>query len=132
MSALLPMAFRRLVTRKEMTPSSTRNRLLLVALGIFRNMLAPVPGKPPGTSEGRHQRAGRACALRSGQTFDVVLTDIEIARHERLEFAEIPRRPASEARCRSSGCPAGVPAAIDRGRQAGFHDYVAKIRSVPA
>ena len=66
-------------------------------------------------------------ALRSGQAFDVVLTDIEMPDMNGFEFAETIRADQHLANTPIIALSAMVsPAAIERGRQAGFHDYVAK------
>ncbi len=66
-------------------------------------------------------------ALRSGQTFDVVLTDIEMPDMNGFEFAEVIRADHNLNRMPIIALSSMVsPAAIERGRQAGFHDYVAK------
>ena len=75
----LPMAFADWFSRKEMRPSSSAQSVLLVDdSAFFRNMLAPVlkaagykVRTAPNAQEG-------LAALRSGQSFDVVLTDIEM------------------------------------------------------
>jgi two-component system, chemotaxis family, sensor kinase CheA len=124
----LPMAFADWFSRKEMRPSMLAQSVLLVDdSAFFRNMLAPVLKAAgyrvrvaPNAQEG-------LSALRSGQTFDVVLTDIEMPDMNGFEFAETIR-----ADQHLSGLPIIAlssmvsPAAIERGRQAGFHDYVAK------
>ncbi|GCC47018.1 hypothetical protein chiPu_0031075, partial [Chiloscyllium punctatum] len=66
-------------------------------------------------------------ALRSGQAFDVVLTDIEMPEMNGFEFAENIRSDHNLNQLPIIALSAMVsPAAIERGRQAGFHDYVAK------
>jgi two-component system chemotaxis sensor kinase CheA len=124
----LPMAFADWFSRKEMRPSESAQSVLLVDdSAFFRNMLAPVLKAAgykvrvaPNAQEG-------LTALRSGQTFDVVLTDIEMPDMNGFEFAETIRADHN-----LSGLPIIAlssmvsPAAIERGRQAGFHDYVAK------
>jgi two-component system chemotaxis sensor kinase CheA len=124
----LPMAFADWFSRKEMSPSATSQSVLLVDdSAFFRNMLAPVLKAAgyrvrvaPNAQEG-------LLALRSGQAFDVVLTDIEMPDMNGFEFAEVIRADAHLA-----GMPIialsslASPAAIERGRLAGFHDYVAK------
>ncbi|MDP1865300.1 MAG: hybrid sensor histidine kinase/response regulator, partial [Bradyrhizobium sp.] len=124
----LPMAFADWFSRKEMRPSVTAQSVLLVDdSAFFRNMLAPVLKAAgykvrvaPSAEEG-------LSALRSGQVFDVVLTDIEMPDMNGFEFAETIRADAH-----LSGMPIIAlssmvsPAAIERGRLAGFHDYVAK------
>jgi len=124
----LPMAFADWFTRKEMKPSMASQSVLLVDdSAFFRNMLAPVL-KAAGY---RVRTAGGAqeglAALRSGQSFDVVLTDIEMPDMNGFEFAETIRSDHNLAATPIIGLSALVsPAAIERGRQAGFHDYVAK------
>ena len=65
--------------------------------------------------------------LRSGNQFDVVLTDIEMPDMNGFEFAEAIRADRrTEAMPIIALSSLVSPAAIERGRQAGFHDYVAK------
>ncbi|HUN95691.1 MAG TPA: hybrid sensor histidine kinase/response regulator [Bradyrhizobium sp.] len=124
----LPMAFADWFSRKEMRPSALSQSVLLVDdSAFFRNMLAPVLKAAgykvrvaPNAQEG-------LAALRSGQSFDVVLTDIEMPDMNGFEFAETIRADHN-----LNGLPIIAlssmvsPAAIERGRLAGFHDYVAK------
>jgi two-component system chemotaxis sensor kinase CheA len=124
----LPMAFADWFTRKEMKPSALAQSVLLVDdSAFFRNMLAPVL-KAAGY---RVRVAGGAqeglAALRSGQSIDVVLTDIEMPDMNGFEFAETIRGDQHLNHVPIIGLSSLVsPAAIERGRQAGFHDYVAK------
>jgi two-component system, chemotaxis family, sensor kinase CheA len=124
----LPMAFSDWFSRKEMRPSMSAQSVLLVDdSAFFRNMLAPVLKAAgykvrvaPSAQEG-------LAALRSGQSFDVVLTDIEMPDMNGFEFAETIRSDAHLASMPIIALSSMVsPAAIERGRQAGFHDYVAK------
>jgi two-component system chemotaxis sensor kinase CheA len=124
----LPMAFADWFSRKEMRPSMSAQSVLLVDdSAFFRNMLAPVLKAAgykvrvaPSAQEG-------LAALRSGQTFDVVLTDIEMPDMNGFEFAETIRSDTHLASMPIIALSSLVsPAAIERGRQAGFHDYVAK------
>jgi len=124
----LPMAFADWFSRKEMRPSATSQSVLLVDdSAFFRNMLAPVLKAAgyrvrvaPNAQEG-------LTALRSGQNFDVVLTDIEMPDMNGFEFAETIRADAHLSSVPIIGLSSLVsPAAIERGRLAGFHDYVAK------
>ncbi|MCK1712955.1 hybrid sensor histidine kinase/response regulator [Bradyrhizobium sp. 143] len=124
----LPMAFADWFTRKEMKPSMHAQSVLLVDdSAFFRNMLAPVL-KAAGYRVRTAPNAQEALAtLRSGQSFDVVLTDIEMPEMNGFEFAEVIRSDNNLAATPIIGLSALVsPAAIERGRQAGFHDYVAK------
>ncbi len=124
----LPMAFADWFSRKEMRPSATAQSVLLVDdSAFFRNMLAPVLKAAgykvrvaPNAQEG-------LMALRSGQSFDVVLTDIEMPDMNGFEFAETIRADAHLSAMPIIALSSMVsPAAIERGRLAGFHDYVAK------
>ena len=124
----LPMAFADWFSRKEMRPSASAQSVLLVDdSAFFRNMLAPVLKAAgykvrvaPNAQEG-------LTALRSGQTFDVVLTDIEMPDMNGFEFAETIKADAHLSSLPIIALSAVVsPAAIERGRLAGFHDYVAK------
>jgi two-component system chemotaxis sensor kinase CheA len=124
----LPMAFADWFSRKEMRPSVSAQSVLLVDdSAFFRNMLAPVLKAAgyrvrvaPNAQEG-------LIALRSGQAFDVVLTDIEMPDMNGFEFAETIRADQHFSSLPIIALSSMVsPAAIERGRQAGFHDYVAK------
>ncbi|WP_159012548.1 hybrid sensor histidine kinase/response regulator [Bradyrhizobium sp. S69] len=124
----LPMAFADWFSRKEMRPSQSAQSVLLVDdSAFFRNMLAPVLKAAgyrvrvaPNAQEG-------LAALRSGQAFDVVLTDIEMPDMNGFEFAETIRADQHFGAMPIIALSSMVsPAAIERGRLAGFHDYVAK------
>ena len=124
----LPMAFADWFSRKEMRPSLSSQSVLLVDdSAFFRNMLAPVLKAAgyrvrvaPNAQEG-------LTALRSGQAFDVVLTDIEMPDMNGFEFAEVIRADQHLNKMPIIALSSVVsPAAIERGRLAGFHDYVAK------
>jgi two-component system chemotaxis sensor kinase CheA len=124
----LPMAFADWFSRKEMKPTMHAQSILLVDdSSFFRNMLGPVlkaAGYRP-TVVGNAQEA--LGILRGGQSFDVILTDIEMPEMNGFEFAEAVR---SDQRFQTMPIIAissmVSPAAIERGRLAGFHDYVAK------
>src|SRR5438874_927658 len=124
----LPMAFADWFSRKEMRESSTARSVLLVDdSAFFRNMLAPVL-KAAGykVRVAVNAQEGLA-ALRSSHTFDVVLTDIEMPDMNGFEFAETIRADQHLSSMPIIALSSMVsPAAIERGRQAGFHDYVAK------
>ena len=89
----LPMAFADWFSRKEMRPSVDG------AVGAAGRRLRLLPQHAGAGAEGRRlQGAGRrptrrraSSALRSGQTFDVVLTDIEMPDMNGFEFAETIR-----------------------------------------
>ena len=128
----LPMAFADWFSRKEMRSSATSQSVLLVDdFAFFRNMLAPVL-KAAGYKVRTAPTAQEGLAALRSQTFDVVLTDIEMPDMNGFEFAEIIRSDHNLSQLPIIALSAMVsPAAIERGRQAGFHDYVAK-STVPA
>jgi two-component system chemotaxis sensor kinase CheA len=65
--------------------------------------------------------------LRSGQEFDAILTDIEMPDMNGFEFAEAIRADQKMASTPIIALSSMIsPAAIERGRQAGLNDYVAK------
>jgi two-component system chemotaxis sensor kinase CheA len=123
----LPMAFSDWFTRKEMKPSMHSQSVLLVDdSAFFRNMLAPVL-KAAGYRVRTAPTAQEGLAALRAQSFDVVLTDIEMPDMNGFEFAETIRSDSNLGSMPIIGLSALVsPAAIERGRQAGFHDYVAK------
>jgi two-component system chemotaxis sensor kinase CheA len=124
----LPMAFADWFHRKEMRASSTAQSILLVDdSAFFRNMLAPVL-KAAGYKVRVATNAQEGLVvLRSGQEFDAILTDIEMPDMNGFEFAETIKADHKLAAMPIIALSSMVsPAAIERGRQAGFHDYVAK------
>jgi len=124
----LPMAFADWFSRKEMRPSASAQSVLLVDdSAFFRNMLAPVLKAAGYRVRVATNAQEGLMALRSGQTFDVVLTDIEMPDMNGFEFAETIRADAHLSAMPIIALSSMVsPAAIERGRQAGFYDYVAK------
>jgi two-component system chemotaxis sensor kinase CheA len=124
----LPMAFADWFSRREMKPSLDSQSILLVDdSAFFRNMLGPVL-KAAGYKVRLAVSAHEGLAvLRSGQDIDVVLTDIEMPEMNGFEFAEAIRADSKLATTPIIALSSLInPAAIERGRQAGFHDYVAK------
>ena len=124
----LPMAFADWFSRKEMRTSSTAQSVLLVDdSAFFRNMLAPVLKAAGYKVRVAVNAQDGLSALRSGHSFDVVLTDIEMPDMNGFEFAETIRADSNLSTMPIIALSSLVsPAAIERGRQAGFHDYVAK------
>jgi len=124
----LPLAFADWFSRKEMRPSASAQSVLLVDdSAFFRNMLAPVLKAAGYRVRVATNAQEGLMALRSGQSFDAVLTDIEMPDMNGFEFAETIRADAHLSAMPIIALSSMVsPAAIERGRQAGFHDYVAK------
>ncbi|MEA2898026.1 MAG: two-component system, chemotaxis family, sensor kinase CheA [Bradyrhizobium sp.] len=124
----LPMAFADWFSRKEMRPSATAQSVLLVDdSAFFRNMLAPVLKAAGYKVRVANNAQEGLVALRSGLRFDAVLTDIEMPDMNGFEFAEVIKADQRLGAMPIIALSSMVsPAAIERGRQAGFHDYVAK------
>jgi len=124
----LPMAFADWFTRKDMQRSSLTQEVLLVDdSAFFRNMLAPVL-KAAGYNVRTATNASEGLnILRAGKQFNVILTDIEMPDMNGFEFAEAIRADQRNNETPIIALSSLVsPAAIERGRQVGFHDYVAK------
>jgi two-component system chemotaxis sensor kinase CheA len=124
----LPLAFEDWFRRKERTgPSTARTVLLVDDSDFFRNLLAPVL-KAAGFRVVAVPGAADALSLmKAGQRFDVVVTDIEMPDMNGFEFAEALRGNPRTAEIPIIALSAMVSAdAITRGREVGFHDFVAK------
>ncbi len=124
----LPLAFEDWFTRKELSSAALTRRLLFVDDSpFFRNMLTPVL-KAAGFDVTTCASATDALRrLGEGQRFDVIVSDIEMPVINGFELAEMLRRDArfqtTPIIALSALC---TPASIERGRQSGFDDYVAK------
>src|SRR5262249_15502308 len=106
----------------------TPRRVLLVDdAPFFRHMLSPVL-KAAGYSVTAVGSAAEAVALMApAQAFDVVVTDIEMPGTNGFELAATMRGDPTLANVPIIGLSSLVSAeAIERGRQVGLHDYVAK------
>jgi two-component system chemotaxis sensor kinase CheA len=124
----LPMAFADWFSRKEMRPSASAQSVLLVDdSAFFRNMLAPVLKAAGYRVRVANNAQEGLVVLRSGLRFDAILTDIEMPDMNGFEFAETIRADQRLGLMPIIALSSMIsPAAIERGRQAGFHDYVAK------
>jgi two-component system chemotaxis sensor kinase CheA len=124
----LPLAYADWFRRRDMTSEAlTRSLLLVDDSAFFRNMLSPVL-----TAAGYGVTAVAAPAealalIKAGARFDVVVSDIEMPGMNGFELAEAIRADA-----RSAAIPIIAlssitsPATVERGRQAGFQEFVAK------
>jgi two-component system chemotaxis sensor kinase CheA len=124
----LTQAFEDWLHRKDMSAAASSRKLLFVDdSAFFRNMLTPVlkaAGFEVTTAESAD---GGLELIKGGHRFDIIVSDIEMPDMNGYEFAE-KLRGFPEARevpiiALSS---LSSPAAVERGRLAGFHDYVAK------
>jgi two-component system chemotaxis sensor kinase CheA len=124
----LPLAFDDWFKRQDIEAHVGTKRLLFVDdSAFFRNMLTPVL-KAAGYDVQTFASAQEALTVaRKGGCFDVIVSDIEMPDMNGFEFAEACK---SEDALKdvpiialSSTAPLGY---VERGRAAGFHDYVAK------
>ncbi|NLH80420.1 MAG: hybrid sensor histidine kinase/response regulator [Phyllobacteriaceae bacterium] len=124
----LPQAFEDWFRRKELSAEAlTRSLLFIDDAPFFRNLLGPVL-KAAGYRVTVCDSAVEALSmLEDGRRFDVIVSDIEMPEMNGFEFAEAVRRHPKlrglPILALSSMC---TPASIERGRQAGFDDYIAK------
>ncbi|WP_422036800.1 hybrid sensor histidine kinase/response regulator [Roseibium sp.] len=124
----LPQAFEDWFMRKEMDIEALTKKVLFVDdSSFFRNMLTPVlkaAGYDVTTCNGPQQAFE---LLENGDKFHAIVSDIEMPEINGFEFCESLRR---DPRFRDIPMLAlsslVTPASIERGRQAGFDDYVAK------
>jgi two-component system, chemotaxis family, sensor kinase CheA len=124
----LPLAFEDWFRRKEMQERARPHVVLLVDdSAFFRNMLAPVL-KAAGYRVATAESAAEALALiKRGERFDIVLTDIEMPDMDGFELTQALRADPGTAELPVIALSSMITAeAIERGRQVGFHDYVAK------
>jgi two-component system chemotaxis sensor kinase CheA len=101
--------------------------LLIDDSAFFRNMLTPV------LQAAGYQVTAVASAedalqlLKDGYSFDVILTDIEMPGMNGFDLAEHLRDDPRMGHVPLIALSSAIsPEAAERGRQVGFHDYVAK------
>jgi two-component system chemotaxis sensor kinase CheA len=124
----LPLAFEDWLRRKEQNKMSSARTLLFVDdSAFFRNMLTPVL-KAAGYSVTTVGSADDAIRLmKNGQEFDVIVTDIDMPGMNGFELAQTVHSDSKTANTPIIALSSMTSAeAIERGRQVGFHDYVAK------
>lgn len=124
----LPQAFEDWFMRKEMDIAALTKKVLLVDdSAFFRNMLTPVL-KAAGYDVTACSGANQAFELlENGDHFQAIVSDIEMPEINGFEFCEALRRDPRFRKMPILALSAVVsPASIERGRQAGFDDYVAK------
>jgi two-component system chemotaxis sensor kinase CheA len=124
----LPQAFEDWFRRRDVPTAQLARAVLLVDdSAFFRDMLAPLI-----KAAGYHvvavgSAADALAALKSDTRYDLVITDIEMPDMDGFALAEAVHAAPSTAALPIIGLSAMVSAdAIERGRAAGFHDFVAK------
>ncbi|MEP3049177.1 MAG: chemotaxis protein CheW [Roseibium sp.] len=124
----LPQAFEDWFMRKEMDIQALTKKVLFVDdSSFFRNMLTPVlkaAGYDVTTCVGPAEAFE---LLENGDKFNAIVSDIEMPDINGFEFCESIRRDPRFRNIPILALSSMVtPASIERGRQAGFDDYVAK------
>ncbi len=124
----LPQAFEDWLIRTEKKMKAKARTILFVEdSAFFRNMLTPVlrsAGYAVTTVPDAHDALA---VLKSGDQVDMIVTDIEMPGMSGFELAQAVRSDERIAKLPIIALSALTsPDAIERGRQVGFHDYVAK------
>ncbi len=124
----LPLAYDDWFMRKEINATTKVRKLLFIDdSAFFRNMLTPVL-KAAGYDVTVCSSAQSGYGLmEKGTEFSAIVTDIEMPEISGYEFCESLRRDTRFHHMPIIALSAVVtPASIEKGRQAGFDDYVAK------
>src|ERR1700691_4905098 len=124
----LPRAFADWLDRRDARPAPLAPKVLLVDdSAFFRDMLAPLI-KAAGYQVVPVASGTQAlAAISSGTAIDVVVTDIEMPEMDGFALATTLRQDPRTAAIPVIALSAMVSTdAIQRGRRAGFHDFVAK------
>jgi two-component system chemotaxis sensor kinase CheA len=124
----LPLAFEDWFRRKEQKAAPRRRAVLLVDDSpFFRNMLAPVLQAAGFDVTTAGSGAEALAHVDGGGAADIVITDIEMPEMDGFALTQALRRHPRGAELPVIGLSSVVSAeAIARGREVGFHDYVAK------
>jgi two-component system chemotaxis sensor kinase CheA len=124
----LPQAFADWFRRRDSAASDVVRTVLLVDdSAFFRDMLAPLIKAAGCNVVTAGSGAEALAALHSDRRFDLVITDVEMPDMDGFALAKAMRTAPHTAALPVIGITAMVSSeAIDRGRAAGFHDFVAK------
>ncbi len=124
----LPLAFDDWQHWRERRVVSARHRVLLVDDShFFRSMLAPLLNAAGFSVTSAASADEALTVLRDGARVDVVITDIDMPGMDGFELTSAVRRDPRTAQIPIIGLSSLVSAeSVERGRQVGLHDYVAK------
>jgi two-component system chemotaxis sensor kinase CheA len=124
----VPLAFADWFRGKEQRGQRQRPSIMLVDDSpFFLNMLTPVLQAAGYEVTAISRPRDAIDLLTGGQRIDVVITDIDMPDMDGFAFAEHLRGDARTAHVPIIGLSSVISVeAIERGRQVGFHDYVAK------
>ncbi|EJW09396.1 Signal transduction histidine kinase CheA [Rhodovulum sp. PH10] len=128
MGHFLPIAFEDWLRRKDSaTLKSSRSLLFVDDSAFFRNMLTPVL-KAAGYQVTTVPGADDALeVIKSGRRIDVIVTDIDMPGMNGFELAQaVQSLPESKDVPIIALSALTSPDAIEKGREVGFHDFVAK------
>ena len=124
----LPLAFEDWLFRKEMgSEPATRHLLFVDDSAFFRNMLTPVLRAAGYDVTTAASGEDALAMLKAGRKFDLVVSDIEMPEMSGFDLAEAVRADENHSKVPIIALSSlSSPSAIERGRQAGFDDYIAK------
>jgi two-component system chemotaxis sensor kinase CheA len=124
----LPLAFEDWLFRKEMgSEPATRHLLFVDDSAFFRNMLTPVLRAAGYDVTTAASGEDALAMLKAGRKFDLVVSDIEMPEMSGFDLAEAVRADENHSKVPIIALSSlSTPSAIERGRQAGFDDYIAK------
>jgi two-component system chemotaxis sensor kinase CheA len=124
----LPLAFDDWQDWRERRAFPARHHVLLIDdSAFFRNMLAPLLNAAGYAVSSAASAPEALIMLRAGVRVDVVITDIDMPGMDGFELTSAVRRDPRTASIPVIGLSSLVSAeSVERGRQVGLHDYVAK------
>jgi len=124
----LPQAFEDWFRRRDPSAARrSRNVLLVDDSAFFRELLAPLIKAAGYRVVAAASAADALAALKSDTRFDLIVTDIEMPEMDGFALAEAARAMPAAATVPIIALATMVSAeTVERGRAAGFHDFVAK------